>query len=56
MCFFPERIILTFHNCLFKGTLDGADNCPLTANADQANNDGDAMGDLCDDDDDNDGN
>ncbi len=35
--------------------LDGADNCPLEANTDQANNDGDSHGDICDDDDDNDG-
>ena len=32
-----------------------ADNCPVVANADQVNNDGDALGDVCDDDDDNDG-
>ena len=30
------------------------DNCPEIANADQANNDGDALGDVCDTDDDND--
>jgi Putative metal-binding motif len=35
--------------------LDGADNCPLTANTSQANNDGDSEGDACDADDDNDG-
>jgi streptogramin lyase len=34
--------------------LDGADNCVLVANTDQANFDGDAFGDLCDPDDDND--
>ena len=39
----------------FDGVLDGADNCPKLANIDQANLDGDAFGDLCDDDDDNDG-
>ena len=38
-----------------QGILDVVDNCPNTANMDQANNDGDGMGDLCDDDDDNDG-
>ena len=37
------------------GVVDGADNCPLVANADQANTDGDARGDACDADDDNDG-
>jgi|JI10StandDraft_1071094.scaffolds.fasta_scaffold05473_4 hypothetical protein len=36
------------------GVLDAADNCPTMANADQANNDGDAAGDVCDPDDDND--
>ena len=34
---------------------DGDDNCPAAANADQANYDGDAQGDACDADDDNDG-
>jgi hypothetical protein len=37
------------------GILDGVDNCPTTSNANQANNDGDSMGDACDPDDDNDG-
>lgn len=37
------------------GIVDGADNCPTVANADQANYDGDSAGDACDDDDDNDG-
>ncbi|NNF18692.1 MAG: T9SS type A sorting domain-containing protein, partial [Flavobacteriaceae bacterium] len=37
------------------GILDINDNCPLIANADQANNDMDAEGDACDPDDDNDG-
>jgi len=37
------------------GVTDCADNCPLAANADQANTDGDAQGDVCDADDDNDG-
>ena len=37
------------------GIPNGSDNCPLVANPDQANNDGDAEGDACDADDDNDG-
>ena len=36
------------------GLLDGEDNCPRQANADQANHDGDLQGDVCDEDDDND--
>jgi hypothetical protein len=37
------------------GVLDANDNCPTVSNADQANNDGDSLGDACDPDDDNDG-
>ncbi|MEL6122841.1 MAG: thrombospondin type 3 repeat-containing protein, partial [Bacteroidota bacterium] len=37
------------------GVADADDNCPMTPNADQANNDRDDMGNACDDDDDNDG-
>lgn len=37
------------------GILDVDDNCPLIANANQADNDGDGEGDVCDPDDDNDG-
>jgi hypothetical protein len=36
------------------GVPDATDNCPANANANQANNDGDAQGDVCDTDDDND--
>jgi hypothetical protein len=37
------------------GLFDGSDNCPNNANANQANWDNDAQGDVCDPDDDNDG-
>ncbi len=37
------------------GVPDSSDNCVNVANANQANNDGDALGDVCDPDDDNDG-
>jgi len=37
------------------GIIDMLDNCPDRSNPDQADNDGDGMGDVCDDDDDNDG-
>ena len=37
------------------GVPDESDNCPDDANADQANNDSDSLGDVCDPDDDNDG-
>ena len=37
------------------GVLDDDDNCPLIANSQQDNHDGDSFGDVCDQDDDNDG-
>jgi hypothetical protein len=37
------------------GVSDDVDNCPAVANTDQANFDGDTVGDACDEDDDNDG-
>ncbi|MBU2498691.1 MAG: thrombospondin type 3 repeat-containing protein [Proteobacteria bacterium] len=37
------------------GVSDSQDNCPLDYNPDQADKDGDALGDACDDDNDNDG-
>ena len=37
------------------GTADGDDNCPMDANADQSDIDGDNIGDVCDDDLDGDG-
>ena len=37
------------------GVMDYQDNCPTISNQNQENNDGDATGDACDEDDDNDG-
>src|SRR6185369_13737590 len=46
---------ITGYSCTNGGVLQPLDNCHFIANADQANNDGDAQGDVCDPDDDNDG-
>ena len=41
----PECQLLA--DCDVDGVLDGSDNCPLTPNADQADGDGDGVGDAC---------
>lgn len=46
---------VAFHDYDNDTIVDFNDNCPLTSNADQFNNDADNQGDVCDDDDDNDG-
>jgi len=43
------------YSCTSGGVLQPLDDCQLIADGNQANNDGDAMGDVCDPDDDNDG-
>jgi hypothetical protein len=48
-------LLLTCDDADRDGVCDTMDNCPTTANPDQANNDLDAQGDVCDSDDDNDG-
>jgi hypothetical protein len=49
------RDIGWFADADVDGDENSADNCPNDANADQANYDGDTQGDVCDNDDDNDG-
>ncbi|MEE2959203.1 MAG: thrombospondin type 3 repeat-containing protein [Myxococcota bacterium] len=43
------------NSSLVNWVLDNTDNCPTTSNALQENHDGDSQGDVCDQDDDNDG-
>ena len=49
--FFISLFFLSYHTAI----LDAVDNCPFIANEAQDNMDGDGAGDVCDDDDDNDG-
>jgi hypothetical protein len=49
------RMVADDNDADADGVLDEVDNCPQLFNEDQSNYDGDAFGDLCDDDDDNDG-
>ncbi|HEY5886059.1 MAG TPA: PxKF domain-containing protein, partial [Pyrinomonadaceae bacterium] len=50
-----KRFLLVNHDLDDDDVINSADNCPAHFNPDQANNDGDSEGDVCDADDDNDG-
>ncbi len=50
-----DTLVLTYGGASQPATAGVMDNCQLIANTNQANNDGDALGDVCDPDDDNDG-
>ena len=54
-CSVSKTITVIIPDTDMDGVLDTVDNCPTIANSDQADNDGDGIGDVCDDDDDNDG-
>lgn len=49
------RTVTQFNDSDLDGIVDDSDNCPFTANADQADTDGDGIGDVCEGDQDGDG-